>query len=115
MKLLADENFDGRVIRGLLTRTPRLDLVRAVDVGLSGADDPAILEWTANAGRVLLTHDVSTMVGFAYDRVSAGQPMPGVVEVPTDISLGLAIDDILLLVGASLPNEWEGQVLYMPL
>jgi len=115
VKLLADENFDGRVIRGLLTRAPRLDLVRAVDVGLGGADDPAILEWAAAVGRVLLTHDVSTMVGFAYDRAAAGQPMPGVIEVSTNIALGLAIDDILLLVGASLPNEWEGQVLYLPL
>jgi hypothetical protein len=43
----ADENFDGTIIRGLLKRNPALDIVRIQDVGLAGADDPRVLEWTA--------------------------------------------------------------------
>ena len=31
------------------------------------------------------------------------------------VSLGRAIDDILLLVECSLENEWEGQIRYVPL
>lgn len=62
-----------------------------------------------------MTHDVSTMVGFAYERVEAGLPLPGVVEVPKGLALGRVIDDILLLAEASLPGEWDGQVLYLPL
>ena len=62
LRLLADENFSGSVVRGLLLRNPKLDLVRVQDVGLSGADDPIVLEWAANAGRVLLTHDHKTAV-----------------------------------------------------
>ena len=49
MKFLADENFDGRVIRALRRRDPGLDLVRAVDVGLGGAADPDVLAWAAAA------------------------------------------------------------------
>ena len=30
------------------------------------------------------------------------------------VSLGRAIDDILLLVECSLENEWEGQIRYVP-
>lgn len=115
MTFLTDENFDGRVIRGLLARATDLDLVRAIDVGLSGADDPDVLAWAAQDGRLVLTHDVSTLVGFAYERVASGLPMPGVVEVPNDLRLGRIIDDILMLVGASQPGEWDGQVLYLPL
>jgi hypothetical protein len=48
------------------------------DVGLTGADDPTILEWAAAGGRILFTHDVSTMTRFAYERVAAGLAMPGV-------------------------------------
>lgn len=55
------------------------------------------------------------MVGFAYERVEAGLPLPGVVEVPKGLALGRVIDDILLLAEASLPGEWDGQVLYLPL
>jgi predicted nuclease of predicted toxin-antitoxin system len=57
LRLLADENFNGSIIRGLLRRQPEMDVVRVQDVGLSGADDRLVLAWAANEGRVLLTHD----------------------------------------------------------
>ncbi len=80
--LLADENFNGRILRGLLRRLPALDVVRVQDVeGLYGAGDPAVLEWAANEKRVVLTHDAATMAGYAYDRVMAGKLMPGVFEI----------------------------------
>jgi hypothetical protein len=113
--LAADENFNNDIVRGLLRRNPKLDIIRAQDVGLSGNTDPIVLEWCASNGRVLLTHDVRTMTKHAYARVSAGQPMPGVFEVSRDIPLGAAIKDILLLEECSLEGEWEGQVRYLPL
>jgi len=45
--LAADENFNNDIVRGLLRQKPSLDIVRIQDVGLSGADDPTILEWAA--------------------------------------------------------------------
>ena len=102
-------------MRGLWRRKPELDIVRIQDVGLSGADDPTVLEWAAREGRVLLTHDVTTMTRYAYERVRADQPMPGVFEVSRAVPIGLAIEDILLLAECSLEGEWEGQVRYLPL
>jgi hypothetical protein len=113
--LLADENFNNDIVRGLWRRQPDLDLVRVQDVGLSGAADPAVLAWAAQTGRLLLTHDVSTITKYAYQRVAAGQRMPGVIEVSRAVPVSAAIDDILLLAGTSLANEWEGQILYLPL
>jgi hypothetical protein len=115
MLLLADENFNNDIIRGIRRRSSSVDVVRAQDVGLSGVDDPGVLEWAAQAGRVVLTHDVRTMTRYAYDRVREGKRMPGVFEVSRDVPLGVAIEDILLLVECSLPGEWEGQVRYLPL
>ena len=43
LKLLADENFDNTIVRGLLSRNPRVDIVRVQDVELSGEDDPTVL------------------------------------------------------------------------
>src|SRR5438128_2148028 len=113
--LAADENFNGNMVRGLCRRQPALDLVRLQDVGLSGADDPAVLAWAAQERRVLLTHDVSTITRYAYERVREGQPMPGVFEVSRALPIGRAIDEILLLAECSLEGEWEGQVRYLPL
>ena len=57
LSFASDENFNNDIVRGLLRRIPDLDVVRVQDVGLSGADDPDILEWAANDGRIMLTHD----------------------------------------------------------
>lgn len=115
LRLAADENLNNNIVRGLFRRKPDVDLVRVQDVGLSGADDPAVLEWAAQQGRVLVSHDVSTLSKHAYARVIAGQRMPGVFEVPPTLSIGQAIDDLLLIVECGFENEWEGQVHYLPL
>lgn len=52
-RLLADENFDNDILRGVLRRRPGLDFVRVQDVGLIGAQDPEILQWAADEGRIL--------------------------------------------------------------
>ena len=115
LPLLADENFNNDIVRGVRRRNSTLDIVRVQDVGLSGALDPAILNWAAQHGRVILTHDVSTMTRHAYDRVVGGKAMPGVFEVNRRVPIGVAIEEILILVECSLLGEWEGQVRYLPL
>lgn len=115
LRLVADENFNNDIVRGLLRRKPDLDIVRVQDVGLSNTDDEIILEWIAEEGRVLLTHDVKTITKFAYQRLRQGKPMPGVFEVRRKTPLGEVIEDILLLVEVSFEGEWDKQVQYLPL
>ena len=55
------------------------------------------------------------MTKHAYDRVRDGKRMPGLFEVGREVSVGNAIDDILLIAECSLEGEWEGQVRYLPL
>ena len=115
IRLLADENLNNDIVWGALRRNPGIDIVRVQDVGLSGHDDPAILTWAAQAGRVLITHDVKTITRYAYERVAAGLPMPGVFEVKRSLPVGIAIDEIITLAECSVEGEWEGQVRYIPL
>jgi len=82
---------------------------------LSNTDDPIILEWAANEDRIVLTHDVATMTYYAYERIEAGLPMPGLFEVNRKVSINQAIEDILLIAEYSFEGEWEGQVRYLPL
>lgn len=111
----ADENFNNDIVRGVRRRNPAVDILRVQDAGLAGADDPAVLEWAAQSGRVLLTHDVATMSRYAYERVDNGKRMPGVFEVSRSVPVKLVIEEILLLIECSLADEWEGQVRYLPL
>lgn len=78
-----------------------------------GADDATILEWPAEQSRVVLTHDVSTMTRYAYERVEAGLPMPGVFEVSRKLALGQVIEDLLLLAECSHDHEWDSQVQFV--
>ena len=55
------------------------------------------------------------MTRHAYERVRAGKPMPGVFEIGRQVSIGTAIEDLILLAECSVENEWEGQVRYLPL
>lgn len=112
---LADENFNNDIVRGLWRRKADLDIARVQDVGLSGVGDPTLLERAAQENRIVLTHDVSTITKYAYERVETGQHMPGVVEVSRSIPIGVAIEDILLLAEASFEGEWEGKILYLSL
>ena len=113
LRLAADENLNGDIVRGLLRRNPKLDIVRVQDVGLSGADDPSVLRWAADQGRVIVTHDISTLAKHAFHRIEAGQPMPGVFEVTSVAPVGRAIDDLILLAECSFEGEWEGQVRFL--
>ena len=114
LRLAADENFNGDIVRGLLRRNPKLDIVRVQDVGLSGADDPSVLQWAADQGRVIVTPN-PTLAKHAFDRIAAAQPMPGVFEVKSVAPVGQVIDDLILLAECSVDGEWEGQVRFLPL
>jgi predicted nuclease of predicted toxin-antitoxin system len=115
IRLLVDQNFNGHILDGLIQREPALDFLHVRDVGLAAAPDPAILEWAATQGRVLLTHDRRTIPPFAYSRLAAGQPMPGVFLVRDDMAVGQAIDEILLAVQCLSADECKDIVKYFPL
>lgn len=114
LRLLADEDFDGRIVRGIFYRKIGVDLVRVQDQGLSGASDPEVLRWTAENGRILLTHDKRTMPRHVRDRIVEGLHVPGVFIVDSSASIGECIDDIQLIGRCSEQDEWIGNIIYLP-
>ena len=114
-RFLTDENFESAIFRGLVRRNPQLDILCVQDYGLSTTDDPIILEWAAQNNRIVLTHDLRTMPNFAYDRIAQNLPMPGVIVMRPDIRIGTAIDDLLMILECSMPDEFQNIVLRLPL
>lgn len=114
MKWLADECFDNDIIRGLLRRSPDFDLVRAQDIPeIRGHNDEELLAWAAKNSRMVLTHDVATMVpalGLQRHPVSTA-----IVLVPDSLSIGHVIDEVLLLDQCSRDSDWTAGVIYLPL
>jgi hypothetical protein len=115
LHFLADENFDNRFLWALARKDSDIDVIQVQDTEIYQADDPTVLEWAAQHGRVLLTHDFQTMIGFAVERVQAGKPMPGVFEIDRHAAIGEVIEDILIASIATQEGELEGLVTYIPL
>lgn len=115
IRFLADENFDRAIVKGLQRRAPEIDIVTVQEVGLRMLDDPAVLAWAAEEGRIVLTHDLATMKDFAFERVEAGLPMPGVIEIRESLPRMPVIEELLVIAGASEPEDWKDTVRYLPL
>jgi hypothetical protein len=115
IKLAADEDFNNRILRGLIRRQGDIDIIRVQDTSIAEAQDHAVLEWAAKENRVLLTHDAKTMPRQAYERLAVGKPLCGLIVVPQLIPIGSALEDILILVTCTSQQEWENQVQYLPL
>jgi hypothetical protein len=115
LRYLADEDFDNRILRAFRRREPNLDWVRVQDIGLSGCDDEQVLQFAAEDRRVVLTRDVSTMTAAANSRIERSEPMPGLIVVPHRLAIGRAVDELVFLPTESTANEWDGQVIYLPL
>lgn len=115
IRVLADHDFNERILKGLQHREPTIDIVRARDIGLSASIDTAILERAARDGRIVVTHDRRTMPAFARARVAAGDAMPGLFLVNKSMPIGQAIDELLLAVHCLTPEECWGSVRFFPL
>lgn len=110
LRLASDADVHGEIIRGLRRRLPVIDLVRVQDVLPNGTPDPAVLAWAAAENRILITNDRNTMVGFAYQRLAAGEPIPGLIATTNGQSIGSTIDDLLLLAELMPEKEIRDQV-----
>lgn len=114
-RFLFDENFNHRIVHGLQLRLPDLDFVIAQEIELKGAKDPELLEWAATENRIVVTHDVDTLLMFAYQRIVDGQLMPGVIAVSQNLHIGQAIEDLVTAIECSEATELENSVLHLPL
>jgi hypothetical protein len=115
LRLASDADVSGDILRGLRRRHPEIDLIRAQDALPEGTHDRDVLAWAAGEGRVLITNDRNTMVGFAYERVAAGEPVPGVIVTTNEQAVGAAIDDVLLVAEYMPEEEIRDQVVvYLP-
>ena len=115
VRYLFDEDFNGRIVRGVRRRAPNLDTVTIQEAGLRDALDPAVLEWAAAASRVVVSHDHRTMRAYAEEKLRAERAMAGLILVRQDYPLGQVIDDLVLIAEATTAEEWQGKILFLPL
>lgn len=114
LRLLIDQDLDQDILRGLLRRIPQLDAVTAFEIGMSEASDPELLTWAAQAGRIIITHDRTTMPRHAADLMSDGENIAGLFVVLRRLPLHQVLDDLELIITCSENDEWVNIIRYLP-
>jgi hypothetical protein len=106
--------YDGRIVRGLKRRAQDIDIRMAADAGIAGLKDSAVLRLSAETGRVLVSQDRRTMPAHFVEYVSAANSS-GVILLREAISIGVAIEELVLISTASEAEEWINRLAWIPL
>ena len=115
-KYLFDENMPHRTLRTLLLRqVPDMEIWA---IGQEGAPsistlDPDILDWIEQNQCLLVTQNRASMPVHLQDHLAKGQHVPGILTVPTYMSIAQIVEVLVLIWGASLPDEFKDQIVYI--
>ncbi len=113
IRLYMDHNVRGAVTRGL--RRLDLDVLTAFEDGSHGLDDPPLLDRAGALGRVLFSND-DDLLREAVRRQRSGERFRGLIYVHQDrLTIGETIEELEVVAGASAPEEFENQIVYLPL
>jgi hypothetical protein len=110
----ADADFNQKIVLGLRRRERAVDFQDAHAAGVIDVPDIGVLHKAADLGRILISHDRKTMPAH-FARFLNIRSSPGLIIVPQDLDIGLAIEDLLLIWAASDAEEWRDKVGFLPL
>ncbi|HYL74458.1 MAG TPA: DUF5615 family PIN-like protein [Bryobacteraceae bacterium] len=112
---MADADLNQGIVGGCRRREPAMDFLSANEAELEGVPDPEVLALAAEHDRILVSHDFQTMPHHFGDFLQARGSSPGVFLVPQYLPIAEAIEEILLIWGASDAEEWRNRILRVPL
>jgi hypothetical protein len=113
IRFQADADLRAPIIKGLRRREPSIDFMTARDAGLAGLDDWAVLALSTSTGRLLVSHDVSTMPD-AFSRFIQERTSPGVILVSQDLSYREAIEGLLRVWSNTETEDWQNVLSFLP-
>lgn len=109
----ADADFNQKIVLGLRRRERAVEFEDAHAAGVIGVPDTDVLHMAADPGRVLISMTARPCAHFA--RFLDSRSSPGLIIVPQDLDIGLAIEDLLIIWAASDAEEWRDNVGFLPL
>jgi predicted nuclease of predicted toxin-antitoxin system len=110
----ADADLNQIIVSAVVRRVMEIDFRTATAARLAGVRDPEVLARAARDGRVLVTHDQSTMPQH-FAAFIAQQDSPGVIIVPRHHPLNQIVNDLILIWTATEAEEWVNRIAYLPL
>ena len=113
IRFQADADLRVPIIKGLRRREPSLDFMTANEAGLAGIDDWGVLILAASNGRLLVSHDVSTMPE-TFSRFIQEHTTPGVILISQELSYRQAIEGLLRVWASTESEDWQNVLSFLP-
>ena len=114
VRFQADADLNQIILQALIRHEPEVDFQTATRADLAGLTDQDVLAMAMREGRVLVTHDQTTMPYHFADFI-ASHTSPGLVVIPQRLPLFSAVEDLLLIWSASEADEWINRICFLPL
>jgi len=111
----ADNDLKKAIVKGVIRREPAVDFRSAQAAALDSVRDPDVLYQAAREGRILVSHDVTTMARWFEQFIRSGNRCPGLFLVPQDARVSAVVESLLLVWLASEASEWENRLVWLPL
>ncbi|HEX7449091.1 MAG TPA: DUF5615 family PIN-like protein [Pirellulales bacterium] len=112
---MADEDLRHSIVAAVGRREPAVDFATVPELGRSGAPDEDVLELAHSQGRIVVSHDVTSMRSTAQNRIAAGLGMSGLFLAPQFKTTSEIAESLLLIWRASQAEEWHDRIIYLPL
>jgi hypothetical protein len=114
IRFQADADLNQVIVSAVVRRVPAIDFKSATSAGLAGLKDQEVLAVAARDGRILVTHDQSTMPKH-FREFLRSQRSPGLIVVPQHLAIGTAADDLILIWTATRVEEWSNRIAFLPI
>ena len=110
----ADADLNEDIVTGVIRRENQIDFQTAEEAGLSNLDDSQVLALAAREGRILVSHDRKTMPRHFAEFILSNTS-PGLIIVSQRTDVRAAIEELLVIWGASEAEEWANNISAIPL
>jgi hypothetical protein len=114
IRFQADADLNQIIVSAVLRRVPTIEFRTATTAGLAGLADQQVLARAARDGRILVTHDQTTMPRHFGEFVQAHRS-PGLLVVPQHLPVRQVADDLILVWTATDMHEWVDRIVFLPI
>ncbi len=109
IRFQADADLNANIIRAVRRMEPAIEFRTATEACLKGVTDADVLSMAAEAGRILVSHDMRTMPSHFAEHIMSTMS-PGVVIVSQTMSIRDAAEHLVLIWVATKPDEWVNRI-----
>lgn len=114
IRFQADADLNQALVTGILRREQNVDFQTSNLSNLSGLSDLEVLNFGAESGRVIVSHDRKTMPIY-FGEFVVNKTSSGLIIVLQSLPIGEAISGLIKIWQKTEAEDWINRIAYLPL